>query len=197
MLGWLRIQLRNHAGVRRVRRVSKLPAEVASGLAKTSEKTRIADLPKWAKLALARRELYGETHEEAAKHFGRTKSSLEKYASSPAGKTWIGSLEELGNDPVFVAESLIRSNALGVTFDAFWALELAKEKGDYKEVGVISRDLMDRVPEIRKSQAGGHTAPAQIIIQFGGGASFEPLAVETEHSRAVEAAQEADFEIVE
>jgi hypothetical protein len=161
------------------------------------EKERPSDLPKWARLALARCVLYEETIKEAAAHFGKGKSILEKYSASPGGKLWRAKLSELAADPVFIAEALIRSNAVGVTFDAFWALEAAKAAEDYKEVGVISRDLMDRIPEIRKSQAEGARAAPQIVIQLGG-ASLEPLAVETEHTRSVEAEYlTIDAEIVE
>lgn len=160
-------------------------------------KQETRDLPKWAKLALARVVMYDEKYREAAEHFKRTESSLQKLASSPAGKKWRAKLEELAEDPVFIAEALIRSNAVGVTFDAFWAMETAKGARDYKEVGLIARDLMDRIPELRRQQGTTPTRDTQIVIQLGGGTSLEPLTVEASHTKQIESGPVIDAELIE
>lgn len=170
----------------------------ATGRVPQHAKQNISDLPKWAKLAMARTIIYDETYKEAAAHYDKSTSSLEKLASSPAGKKWRAQLSTLADDPVFIAEALIRSNAAGVTFDAFWALEAAKGAQDYKEAGVIARDLMDRIPELRRQQTATSRGAPQIVINMGGDVSLEPMTVETHHSAQIETGEiTLDAEIVE
>jgi hypothetical protein len=165
---------------------------------KPHAKVETSELPKWAKLALARCILYDETHEEAAKYHGKAKNTLDQYACSPAGKKWRAHLEEIADDPVRIAEAMIRASATGVVFDVFWALETAKQARDFAEVGVITRDLMNRIPELRaQSQPSNANTPTQIVINLGGG-SLEPAVVDTSHVKSVEAgAITVDAEIVE
>lgn len=156
------------------------------------------ELPKWAKIALARTILYDETYEEAARAHGKSKSSLSHYACSPAGRKWTAALEQIADDPVRIAEVMIRSSADGVVFDVFWAMEAAKAASDYKEVGIIARNLLDRVPELRAQvQPSGGGQVAQIVINLGAGASLEPPVVESSHVKHVEAGETQDAVIVE
>lgn len=109
-----------------------------------------ADLPRWAKMALVEHVMLGENLETAAKHRGKSRSQLQKYSSSPAGKKWKAEITKIADDPVKLAEMMIRSSIHSVTAEYLAALDTAIQAGDYKEVGVMSRDMLDRMGVTKK-----------------------------------------------
>lgn len=179
--------------------LARLRAKPGGG-AHALAKEHVRDLPKWARIALAERALHDLTYDEAAQAHKRSGDILRQYGASPAGKAWVAQIEKVSEDPVALADSLIRASALGVTMDVLWALEVAREKQDHVAVGTIGRDLMDRIPELAK-KGGAQVAlgATQITIQLGGDMGvLEPAEVETVHTRSIEAgAPTLDAEIVD
>jgi hypothetical protein len=165
------------------------------GAVPKGKKQDIRELPRWVRMALVEYETLGMTYKECAKKFMKGESTLRGYGSSPAGKTWRAQIREMANDPVKMAEATIRSSIAGVTLDYLLAYQNAIDRNDYKEVGVMSRDLLDRVgvtkKERNKGDGGGkHT----IVINLGGGVSLEKELIETSYEEPD--VQDADYEIV-
>lgn len=156
------------------------------------EREEVVDLPRWAKLALARTVIYGETYEEAASNFklpnGRqySRSSLEKYGSSPAGRKWKEAVAATTDDPVEMSKALVRASALGVTFDMMWALEQARAANDYKEVGIIGHRLLDRAAVSDQKLDPAVNAPT-IVLQIHGNFELTPVEVASTHAKLAEA----------
>lgn len=125
------------------------------------------DLPTWARAALTRMVLYGDSFEDAAAVFNRKPKTLQHYSSSPAGQKWRASLTDATNDPAKMAEMTLGTSALGVTLEYLAALEQARVAGDYHEVGVMSRDILDRIGIERKKDPA-QDKPASIVINLNG-----------------------------
>lgn len=156
-------------------------------------KQEISDLPRWCRMALVEYETLGLTYKECAAKFGKGESTLSRYGSSPAGQKWRKQVRDVADDPLRVAEATMRANAANVTLDYLMALQSAIEAGDYREIGVMSRDILDRLGVVKKdakSVKGGAAKPT-IVINFGGGVSMERPTVETSWEPAVD----ADFEV--
>lgn len=153
-----------------------------AGFKRDSEKQEISDLPRWVRLCLVEYETLGLTYGEVAKKYNRARSTLEKYGASPAGKKWRKQVKDVSNDPVKMAEATIRSSIANVTLEYLLAYQNAIDRADYKEVGVMSRDLLDRVgvtKKDRKSGSGG--GKNTIVINLGGGVSLEKELIETSY----------------
>jgi hypothetical protein len=161
------------------------------------EREDVKDLPRWVKSALVYKEVYGESYNEASQRFKHAGKTLENYAQSPAGKKWREGLQRFADDPIQLAEAMIRGNALNITLDRMAFLEMAKEAGDFAEADKIARDLQDRIPELAKKTAPKLGLSGGVIqLVLPGGVAPEPLMVTTEY-KLIEGEVEPDYEIVE
>lgn len=164
-----------------------------------ADRTELSDLPRWAKTALVEFEIMGLTWEEAAKRHNRTGATLSQYGKSPAGQKWREQLRRFADDPVALAEAMIRGNALNITLDRIAFLEGLKEAGDFVEADKIARDLQDRIPELAKKsgnkQAGGMT----IHLTLPGGNSLDAVVVQSvsEPAGLLEGEVTTDYEIID
>lgn len=164
-------------------------------LPKKRDTEDISDLPRWAKVGIARKELLGESWKEAGASVNRSAASLSEYGASPAGKRWREQLAEVADDPKTLVESMLKGTALSVTLDYLLAYERAITANDYKETGIMARDLLDRFG-VTKKQEKSLQAPSQIVIMLPGGASLEVPTVTSEHKQ-LPGKVDADFEIEE
>jgi len=155
----------------------------------------IKDLPRWVKTALVRKEVYGESYNDAAKALGRTGRTLAQYAYSPAGKRWREQLQRWADNPVELAKAYLSANALNITLDRIFFLEAAKAAGDYEAGDKIARDIMDRIQglERRSAQAKGlDLTNMTITVNLGAGtATLEPTFAESSYEKI----QDADFTV--
>jgi hypothetical protein len=151
------------------------------------------DLPRWVKSALVFKEVYGESYNESAERFKRTGATLSQYAGSPAGKKWREQLTRFADDPIALAEAMLKGNALNITLDRIMFLEGLKEAGDFVEADKIARDLQDRIPELAKKTPKLGLSGGILQIVLPAGAGMEPLMVATEHKLI----EEAEFTVVD
>ena len=122
----------------------------------------IRKLPRWVKLALVRVHFLGISTKKAAIEARRNPKTLSQWRRAPAAKAWIAQIAEVADDPVTIAQAQIRASALDLSIDALMNLEVAKLANDYKEVGIILRDLMDRAGVAKAAP------PTQkIVLQIG------------------------------
>jgi hypothetical protein len=142
------------------------------------DREEITDLPHPVRIAMARKWIEGLTWEEIAKQSGRSQKALEAWAKSPAARKWRAALTEDLDDPTKIAELVIRSSLVGVTLGYMAAYDLAQQEGDYKEIGIMSRDLLDREGVTKKgTPASVAGATINITLQAG---DVEPVAIESE-----------------
>ena len=162
------------------------------------EREEVKELPRWVKTALVFKEVYGESYTEAAKRMKKSGATLSQYAQSPAGHKWRDQLQRLADDPVALAEAMLRGNSLNITLDRLAFLEMAKEAGDFAEADQIARDILDRIPELAKktpAKTGMMGGILQIVLPAGS-TSLEPLMVQTEY-KMLEAETIPEGEIVD
>lgn len=150
------------------------------GAVEKHAKKEIKELPRWVKVALTQYETEDITLKEAAARFGKSSSTLEKYASSPAGKKWRAAVEGIADDPEKLTEFAIRSTVMGVALDNLLAMQMALESGDFKEYGIMARDWLDRAG-ITKKQSGGSGGAQVLVIKMGQDASLEAPLVESSY----------------
>jgi len=134
---------------------------------KNSRFTTIQSLPRWVKACLTVREMRGLDYNSAASQFGRKGATLSSYAITPAGKEWRASVNSIASDPAGMAEMILRSTLADAGLDYIWALEVAKERRDYKEVRLATKDLLQTYDILKPSSDGGGHAPVVIQINLG------------------------------
>lgn len=147
-----------------------------------AEKTEFKELPVWVRAAVSMHELYGITWKEAAKRVGKSHETLREYRKdSPAVKAWVGELQEMTEDPKVMGEMMLKASGLGVVLEYLAAFEKAIEVNDHQQVGVMARDILDRIGIQKK--APKNELPTTINIVYSGrdGEAFEPIAVEAEY----------------
>ena len=153
---------------------------------KHSERTEPSDVPRWVKVAMAKKEIMGDSYEEAAAEFGKAAGTLEAYNKSPWVKAWRAQLEAIADDPLQVAGLILKGSVLGAALDQLWAIEAAKRRGDYKEVRLGTRDILQSHDlMVTQQRSGGAQQGVVINITMPKGMSAEPIMVE------------ADYEIVD
>lgn len=158
------------------------------------EKEDPKDLPRWVKLALTEYTTIGGTYAEIAEKYDRSVSQLSKYANSPAGKKWRAEVLKIADSPEQVAMSMIRASAANVALDYMMALQGAIDAGDYREIGVMSRDLLDRLG-LKKQTKENASKPTLVINVGAGGLALDMPQVQTSAKEVVEV--DADWELVE
>ena len=108
----------------------------------SSDVTNIANLPRWVKTAIVRRELMGLTWKEAAEPHGRAAQTAANWGASPAGKKWRASIHSIQDDPIQMAGLVLRGTTLEAALDYLAAIDAAKANQDYKEVRLATKDLL-------------------------------------------------------
>ena len=156
-----------------------ITAAIQARLQRSQEIEKIEDLPLWVKQALTRKHLEDLDYGEVAKQFRRKRQTLEAYSKSPAAKEWTAGLKSLGNDPREFVRAHLTASTTNIVSDFFYALELAKGAGDHNAIRLMTQYLMERPEMLGAAQK---EAPAQIIINLGGGASLEPQMIQSSHA---------------
>ena len=172
----------------RKRKATKAEIAMLKSLPRKDMKDRVepSDVPRWVKVAMAKKEILGHTYEEAADEFNKKASSLEKYNRSPWIKAWRAELCDIADDPLQVAGLILKGSVLEAALDQLWAIEAAKHRGDYKEVRLGTRDILQSHDLMVTQQRGGGAQQGVVInITMPKGVSAEPLTVE------------ADYEVIE
>lgn len=150
------------------------------------------DLPRWARLALARHVTLGESLKDAAKQFGRSERTLQNSAYSPAGRKWMAMVEAAAEDPLRMATALLQASTMQVTMEYLQAFQQAIDAQDYREVGVMARDVLDRMGMTKKDKGSGGAAKPTIVINLGSGVNLDAPMVESSYEATVE---EADWSL--
>lgn len=164
---------------------------------KQEDRVELSDLPGWAQAALTYKFLYDVSSADAiaAIKVERSVKTLEHYKRTPAARKLREMVARFKENPVDMATAFLRANAMGVMVDRIVFLEMAKEAGNFVEADKIARDLQDRVPELaKKSASKGATGSMVIQVNLPGGASLEPIMIESEHKQ-IEGETEPDWEI--
>lgn len=150
-------------------------------------------IPSWARIALARYTLEGYSLEEAAKSVKHAKATLAQYTQSPAGKRWMEIIADIAADPKEIARATLGEHTLRITMDNLWALEAAKEVGDYEAVHKYTKWLLER-PEVLGAVAKQENNT--YVIQMPPGATLDmPMGASSHEVKQL--TQGADYEIVE
>jgi hypothetical protein len=123
----------------------------------------IADLPSWVKVACVKYELMGLTWREAAEEMNKKDGTLRKYAKSPAVKKWREEVRKSIDDPRFLADVILRASEMEASLDYLWALDKAKQVGDYKEVRLATKDLLASAGILKLSSQHANEPGANII----------------------------------
>lgn len=147
----------------------------------------VSALPVWAKMALARRALAGFSLRQAAKQSGKSHENLRKYAQSPAAKEWEATLRDLAEDPMRVADLMLKEAAAEVTADRFLIFEAAKDLGDWKLADTIAKDLQDRMGIVAKRSSEDQKIELRISL---GGVPLDVPSIEAEYEIVGDAGDE-------
>lgn len=151
-------------------------------------------LPRWAKLAIAKYHLgMHDTWKEAAEAAGKSPGSLYNYRDTPGGEAYDARFQDILDDPMTVAENLLRGEAASFTLDFISMFEAAKDANDYTEVRKMWSELMDRLPGGMKKKSDVDVGQASITFNFGSPDDLKPLEVEAEY----EELDGPDYETVE
>lgn len=131
------------------------------------KKEEVAELPTWAKIAIVKHELLGQTWPDIAAEMGRSEQYLHDLKGSPAAKKFLAPLREFAADPVELAKAVLKGAAVGLAVENLLHYEAAKSSGDIGEAGRQLRYLTDTVgiPVPQKAE----DMPRTITLQFAGG----------------------------
>ena len=164
------------------------PAKIKERLTKLrqippEERTEAHQVPRWVKHAFAKIEILGYTYAEAAKEFNRSPKTLQKYKMSPWVKEWRKALAEKAADPERVADMVMKASLFEAALDQVWAIETAKEKNDYKEVRLGTKDILTTHGILKPQGTRGPTHAPIINIQLPASVdagALAPVEVQTE-----------------
>ena len=181
---------RKKATPEQIAKLNELPTK------RKQDRKELSDIPGWARVAIVYKELFDVSMKDTLEllRIDRAVSTFSQYRKSPAGKKLRKQIERFKEDPVAMAETLLRSSAMQITVDRLLFLEAAKASGNYKEADRIARDLQDRVPELAKKTGGAQAAQSGMVIQVqfsGSEKNLEPIRVTSSHSPV----EEAEYEI--
>ncbi|KKL28743.1 hypothetical protein LCGC14_2372090 [marine sediment metagenome] len=151
-----------------------------------ADRTEARDLPRWVKLAVAKHELLGVTWKETIENTKHSPSTLSGYKKAPAFKDWQIQLQEIADDPMKIAQLILRSSVAESAMDYLGVIEAAKELGDYKEVRLATKDLL-KTYELLKDERSNKGASGPIVVQVNlGNMSVEVPEVEAEYEVLVD-----------
>ena len=146
-----------------------------------ADRTEAKDLPRWVKLAVAKHELLGMTWKETMDRVKQSPSTLSSYKKAPAFKLWQAELREIADDPMRIAQLILRSSVAESAMDYLGVIEAAKDLGDYKEVRLATKDLL-KTYELLKDERSNKGASGPIVVQVNlGNMSVDVPEVEAEY----------------
>ncbi len=146
-----------------------------------ADRTEARDLPRWVKLATAKHELLGITWMETVEGTKHSPSTLSNYKKAPAFKEWQKQLQEIADDPMKIAQLILRSSVAESAMDYLGVIEAAKELGDYKEVRLATKDLL-KTYELLKDERSNKGASGPIVVQVNlGNMTVDVPEVEAEY----------------
>jgi hypothetical protein len=145
-----------------------------------------AQLPSYVKMAIMFKVLYGMTWKKAASEVKRGVHGIVMYAKSPAGKKFADRIAEVASDEGALAQMFWKASASDLSVAAMTNLQLAIEAGDYREVGVQLRDMMDRAGIEKSAKHRGEGATV-IQINLGERLLAEVPAGTSSHERVIDA----------
>lgn len=146
-----------------------------------ADRTEARDIPRWVKLAIAKHELLGCTWVETIENTKHSPSTLSGYKKAPAFKDWQEQLQEIADDPMKIAQLILRSSVAESAMDYLGVIEAAKELNDYKEVRLATKDLL-KTYELLKDERSNKGASGPIVVQVNlGNMSVDVPEVEAEY----------------
>jgi hypothetical protein len=164
-----------------------------------TERTTAADVPRWVKMAMAKVEVLGLSYKDAAKEFNKSSRTLDTYARAPYIIEWRKQLREWAEDPIRVANAIIRGSVIEAALDQVWAIETAKAGGDYKEVRLGTKDILATHNVLKPANTTGRgESKLMVSINLGGTLdALEAPAGVTEVSYEEVVSEVPDFEIMD
>lgn len=149
-----------------------------------STRTNVSDLPRWVKLVIARKDIYGITWAEALEETGvnRADGTLKKWISTPAAHTYRSEISQMIGDPVRMGALIIRSDIANAALDYLGAIEAAKHAGDYREVRMGLKDLLKTHNLIKDSDIRSTAGSMTINVTLGGANALIPQEITSDYS---------------
>lgn len=134
-----------------------------------SARTNIADVPRWVKIAIARKEVLGLTWAECLEGIDRSPARLDGWLTSPAAKDYREKLASIVDDPVQLGAMILQADVANMAIDYLGAIEAAKRAGDYKEVRLGLRDILKTHNIIKDSDLKRTSGGMTINVTLSGG----------------------------
>ncbi len=163
---------------------------VAAGELRTRKEKDVVDpmdLPRWVKVAVARHDILGMTWKEAMDKSPRSLSTLNNYMKASACKTWRAAIQKIADDPLKLAQFLLRDSLTETSMDYLAVLDAARDIGDYKEMRLAAKDLL-KTHELLKDERSNKDAGSPIVVQVNlGNMDPEIPTVKVEHIEVIEA----------
>lgn len=149
-----------------------------------STRTKVSDLPRWVKLVIARKDIYGITWAEALDEtaVNRAHSTLAKWIVTPAARTFRSEISNIIDDPIKMGALIIRSDIANAALDYLGAIEAAKAAGDYREVRMGLKDLLKTHNLIKDSDVRTAGGSMTINVTLSGGAALEPAVITSDYT---------------
>lgn len=123
-----------------------------------------ADLPVWAKVAIVKHEMFGESYAQVAEQMGKGATTLSKYVATPAGRKAVAQVKEMG-DVKSIVKLFMESGTMHMYADWLMAFEWAKQARDYKMVHTMVKDVgLQPILQEAKQQTN---APTTLILNLG------------------------------
>lgn len=149
------------------------------------------ELPPWAKLAIVRHELFGESYAEVAESMGKSGDTLAKYAKTPAGRKCIEQVAEL-SDVKMLTRLALESASAHIMMDWLAAFEWAKGARDYKMVHQMAKDVgLQPILQQMRSDADRAAGPTTLVLNLGA-ADLESVVAKTSSTLVIDAVVEDD-----
>ena len=140
-----------------------------------------SELPRWVKMVVAKHELLGLSWREAAEECKKSAGSLSRYKKSVAFDVWEGQLRAIADDPMRLAQLVLKSSLMESALDYLGVIESAKDVNDYKEIRLATKDLL-KTYELLKDERSNKGASGPIVVQVNlGNMSVEVPEVEAEY----------------
>ena len=124
------------------------------------------ELPVWAKVAIVKHELFGETYAAVSEQMGKSAATLSAYAKTPAGQKVIAEISEI-SDVKNLTKLMLDSATMHMYADWLMALEWAKGARDYKMLHTMMKDI--GLQPILADAKQASSAPTTLVLNLGTG----------------------------
>lgn len=125
-----------------------------------------SELPVWAKVAIVKHEMFGETYAAVAEQMGKGHATISKYVATPAGRKAVAQVREMG-DVKSLVKLFMESATMHMYADWLMALEWAKQARDHKMVHTMIKDI--GLQPILQEAKDRSAAPTTLILNLGTG----------------------------